>query len=172
METSRLVFRHWRDDDAEALFPYASDPEVGPRAGWPPHKSVEDSLEAIHKYFSGESVWAIVLKETGEIIGCVGYHTPKTSNMNLEPDEVEVGSWVARPYWNQGFSSEALGRVIEYCRELGTLSTVYGEHFIDNPASGRMMEKLGFVDTGIRKTCPALEVGADKEVRVLKLSLK
>ena len=45
METERLFLRPWQDSDAETLFKYASDPEVGPRAGWPPHKSVEESLE-------------------------------------------------------------------------------------------------------------------------------
>ena len=43
METERLILRSWRESDAEALFKYASDPDVGPRAGWPPHKSVEES---------------------------------------------------------------------------------------------------------------------------------
>ena len=45
METEKILLRPWRDDDATALFKYASDPDVGPRAGWPPHKSVEESLE-------------------------------------------------------------------------------------------------------------------------------
>ena len=47
METERLILRPWRESDAEALFKYASDPDVGPRAGWPPHKSLEESLEVI-----------------------------------------------------------------------------------------------------------------------------
>lgn len=41
METTRLIFRAWRDEDAEVLFRLASDPEVGPRAGWPPHRSAD-----------------------------------------------------------------------------------------------------------------------------------
>ena len=49
METERIILRPWQDSDAEALFKYASDPEVGPRAGWPPHKSVEESLEIIRR---------------------------------------------------------------------------------------------------------------------------
>ena len=53
-ETDRILLRPWRESDAEALFKYASDPEVGPRAGWPPHKSVEESLEIIRTIFSGE----------------------------------------------------------------------------------------------------------------------
>ena len=64
METNRILLRPWRDDDAAALFKYASDPEVGPRAGWPPHKSVEESLEIIHSVFHNDTNWAIELKET------------------------------------------------------------------------------------------------------------
>lgn len=47
METERILLRHWQESDAESLFKYASDPDVGPRAGWPTHKSVEESREII-----------------------------------------------------------------------------------------------------------------------------
>lgn len=66
LETKRLVLRPWQESDAGALFKYASDPDVGPRAGWPPHKSVEESLEIIRTVFSGEGMWAVELKETRE----------------------------------------------------------------------------------------------------------
>ena len=66
METERILLRPWQDSDAEALFKYASDPDVGPRAGWPPHKSVEDSLEIIRTVFNAEEMWAVIWKESGE----------------------------------------------------------------------------------------------------------
>ena len=47
METERILLRYWQESDAEALFKYASDPDVGLRAGWPAHKSVEESREII-----------------------------------------------------------------------------------------------------------------------------
>ena len=47
METERILLRPWRDSDAEVLYKWASDPDVGPRAGWAPHQSVEESLEII-----------------------------------------------------------------------------------------------------------------------------
>lgn len=47
METERILLRYWQESDAEALFKYASAPDVGPRAGWPAHKSVEESREII-----------------------------------------------------------------------------------------------------------------------------
>ena len=72
LQTNRILLRHWRESDAETLFKHASDPEVGPRAGWPPHKSVEESLNIIRTVFSTKTMWAVEWKETGEAIGCVG----------------------------------------------------------------------------------------------------
>ena len=61
METERILLRYWQESDAKALFKYASDPDVGPRAGWPAHKSVEESREIIRTYFHNDTTWAIVL---------------------------------------------------------------------------------------------------------------
>ncbi len=73
METERISLRPWLDSDAETLFKYASDPDVGPRAGWPPHKSVEESLEIIRNVFNKDTTtWAIVRKATGEVNGAIG----------------------------------------------------------------------------------------------------
>lgn len=170
-EGERIRLRRWRDSDAEALFRLASDTELGPRAGWPAHKSVQESLEAIRRFLANDTTWAVVLKETGEIVGCAGYHLSGAGNMPLAADEAEVGYWIGRNHWNQGLCTEALFLVIEHCKATGGFSTLYGEHFIDNPASGRVMEKCGFLDTGIRKTCPELMVGSQKEVRVLERKL-
>lgn len=72
IETSRLILRPWQDEDAASLFRYASDPDIGPIAGWPPHTSVEHSLEIIRTVFSAPEVYAVVLKDTGEPVGCCG----------------------------------------------------------------------------------------------------
>ena len=73
METNRIILRPWRDSDAETLFKWASDPDVGSRAGWAPHQSVEESLEIIRNVFNDAlHTWAIELKETGEPIGAMG----------------------------------------------------------------------------------------------------
>ena len=65
METERILLRPWLDSDAETLYKYASDPDVGPRAGWPPHKSVEESQEIIRTIFNTEGMWAVIWKESG-----------------------------------------------------------------------------------------------------------
>ena len=179
METGRLLLRPWLDSDAEALYKYASDPEVGPRAGWPPHKSVEESLDIIRTLFSSEGMWAVVLKESmlstnrqGEAIGCVGYLPSSSSNLQIADDECEVGYWIARPYWGKGICTEALQMVIDHCLNEKGFTTLWGSYFPSNPASGRVMEKCGFVDTGKETLCPNLEVGSDCPVKVMKLETR
>ncbi len=108
LQTNRIILRSWRDDDAETLFRYASDPDVGPRAGWPPHQSVEESREIIRTVFHSDHIWAIELKETGEPIGCIGYLAHGESNIDIGKNDVEAGYWVAKPYWNRGICTEAL----------------------------------------------------------------
>ena len=170
METERLLLRPWRESDAPALFKYASDPEVGPRAGWPPHKSVEESLEIIRTVFSGEGMWAVVLKTSGEVIGCVGYLPASSSNLKIEDNHAEVGYWVARPYWGQGICTEAMKKVVDYCFHVKGFSVLWGDYFPENPASGRVMEKCGFRNTGEEAMCPKLEVGSDRPVKIMKLA--
>lgn len=169
LETERLILRPWRESDAESLFKYASDPEVGPRAGWPPHKSVEESLEIIKNVFSCEGMWAVELKGSSEAIGCVGYLPAAGSNLDIDDDQCEVGYWIARPYWNKGICSEALAAVVDYCFNVKGFTVLWGDYFPENPASGKVMEKCGFVDTGRQTLCPTLEVGSDKPVKIMRL---
>ena len=169
LETNRLILRPWHESDAETLYKYASDPDVGPRAGWPPHKSVEESLEIIQTVLCGEGMWAVELKETSEVIGSIGYLPASVSNLDIEEDQCEIGYWIAKPYWNQGLCTEALEAVIDYCFNEKGFSVLWSDYFPDNPASGRVMEKCGFVDTGEEVLCPGLEIGGDKPVRVTRL---
>ncbi|MBO4434145.1 MAG: GNAT family N-acetyltransferase [Bacteroidales bacterium] len=170
MKMDRIILRPWLETDAPALFKYASDPEVGPRAGWPPHKSVEESLEIIRTVFNDATcTWAIVLKETGEPIGAMGYGPSCSCNLPAREGEPLIGYWVGRPYWNQGICTEALRMMIDRIRQTTEIKSLISGHFIDNPASGRVMEKCGFVPTG--ETVVDLEQGKDTPIRVLRLNL-
>jgi len=172
METNRIILRPWRDSDAETLFKWASDPDVGPRAGWAPHKSVEESLEIIRTVFNDAlHTWAIELKETGEAIGAMGYGPSCNCNLPARDGEPLVGYWVAKPYWNQGICTEALRLMLDHIRETTHIKSLISGHFVDNPASGRVMEKCGFVPTG--ETCIDADQyqGEGKPIRVLRLEL-
>ena len=170
IETKRLSFRPWREADAEELFRLASDPDVGPRAGWPPHKSVEESLEIINTVFNSDHVWALVLKETGQLIGCMGYYDHNESNIGIAEGEAEVGYWIGKPFWNQGYCTEALREMIEYCFNSKGFLTLWADHFVDNPASGKVMEKCGFRDTGDINWLSELYKGDERPVKIMRLA--
>ncbi|MBR5661842.1 MAG: GNAT family N-acetyltransferase [Bacteroidales bacterium] len=170
METERIILRPWRDSDAEVLFKWASDPDVGPRAGWAPHKSVEESLEIIRTVFKdATNTWAIELKETGEAIGAMGYGPSCDCDLPARDGEPLVGYWVAKPYWNQGICTEALRLMLEHIRLETDIKSLISGHFIDNPASGRVMEKCGFVPTGETCVDPKQYQGENRPIRVLRL---
>ncbi|MBQ9888679.1 MAG: GNAT family N-acetyltransferase [Bacteroidales bacterium] len=172
MESSRIILRPWRDSDAETLFRWASDPDVGPRAGWAPHKSVEESLEIIRTVFcDATNTWAIELKETGEAIGAMGYGPSCDCKLPAREGEPLAGYWVAKPYWNQGICTEALKLMIEHIRKTTDIRSLISGHFTDNPASGRVMEKCGFVPTGETVIDETQYQGKDRPIRVLRLEL-
>ena len=169
IETRRLRFRLWRETDAETLFKYASDPDVGPRAGWPPHLSVEESQTVIRNIFSNGHTWALELKETGEAIGCMGYYDAHESNIEIGLEDAELGYWIAKPYWNLGLCTEALRAMIDWCFNKKGFRTLWSDFFVDNPASGRVMEKCGFRDTGETNMLSHLFRGDERPVKMMRL---
>ena len=170
IETDRLILRPWLDSDAEALFRYASDPDVGLRAGWPPHKDIEESRRVIRDIFTNDRTWAVTLRETGEAIGCMGYFIHGESNIPIGEEDAEIGYWIAKPYWNRGIATEALRAMIDYCFNVKGFLSLWSDFFIDNPASGRVMEKCGFKDTGEINWCSHLFHGEDRPVHIMKLN--
>ena len=172
MESERILLRPWSESDAETLFILASDPDVGSRAGWPPHKSVEESLEIIRTLFNNDSTWAIVLKESGKAIGAMGYGPSCDCDLPAREGEPLIGYWVGKQFWNQGFCTEALQLMLEHIAKTTNIPSLISGHFIDNPASGRVMEKCSFIPTG--ETCidPNLYQGNNRPIRVLRLEMK
>ena len=122
--TGRLILRPWQESDAEALYKYARDPAIGPIAGWPPHTSVEDSLNVIRTVFSAPETYAVVLKETGGPVGsaCImfgeGLHSAR-----MKADEAEIGYWIGRPYWGQGLIPEAVRCLLR--RRLDDITSIF-----------------------------------------------
>ena len=169
LETKRLLFRPWKDEDAEALFKYASDPAVGSAAGWPPHESVEESLRVIREIFSNDHTWALVLKKTGEPIGCMGFYPYFESNIHIAENEAEIGYWIGKPYWNKGLCTEALRAMVDWCFNTAGFQTLWSDFFVDNPASGRVMQKCGFRDTGEINWLSHLYNGDDRPVKIMRL---
>ena len=83
---------------------------------------------------------------------------------------VELGYWVARPFWGRGIATEACAALIEIARTLG-LSCLEGSHFVDNPASARVLAKLGFEALGIIAPRMSCARGAEVPARLMRLRL-
>ena len=171
INTDRLLLKRWEESDAEDLYKYASDPEVGPHAGWPTHKSLNESLQVITQFFNNDCSWAIELKETNEVIGCIGYYLYGSSNINIGENDAEIGYWIGRPYWNKGFCTEALQAIIAYCKEYKKFNTLWADFFVNNPASARVMEKCNFIDTGNINYCSNLMHGEETPIHIMRLDL-
>jgi RimJ/RimL family protein N-acetyltransferase len=84
---------------------------------------------------------------------------------------VELGYWLARPFWGRGLATEACGALIAIARAL-ELPRIEGSHFLDNPASGRVLEKLGFEPTGIVAPRLSCARGSEVPARLMRLQLK
>lgn len=144
LETERLILRPWRISDATDLYKYAKDERVGPIAGWPPHKSVEESENIIKTIFSQKGVFAVTLKDDDTAIGCIGLITGTNSNFPLPDNEGEISYWIGVPYWGQGLIPEAMRAIIRYGFEELNLTTLWCGYFDGNEKSKRAQEKCGF----------------------------
>ena len=91
LKTERLVLRPWRESDAESLYKYASDTDIGYPAGWPAHTSVENSLDIIKNVLSAPKTYAVCLRETDEAVGSVGLKMGECTDMTERADECELG---------------------------------------------------------------------------------
>ncbi len=143
-ETKRLLLRPWEESDAEDLYKYASDPEVGPIAGWAVHTSVENSREIIKGILSAPETFAVVLKETGHPVGSIGLMLGKASNIGIPDTEGEIGYWIGVPYWGQGIIPEAAREIMRYGFEELNLEKIWCGYFDGNEKSKRVQEKCGF----------------------------
>ena len=159
LETDRLILRPWVEDDAEELYKYAKDPDVGPMAGWPVHTSVENSREIIRSVLSAPETYAVCLKETGKPIGSIGLHR---SDLAEAEDEYELGYWIGKPYWGQGLIPEASREILRYAFEDLGMNRIWCGYYDGNEKSRRVQVKLGFEYQ--RKT-EGIEVKLLNEVR-------
>jgi RimJ/RimL family protein N-acetyltransferase len=83
---------------------------------------------------------------------------------------VELGYWIARPFWSRGYATEACTAMVEIARMLG-LDSLEGSHFLDNPASARVLEKLGFEPLGIVAPRMSCARGTEVPARLMRLRL-
>ena len=148
LETERLILRRIAMRDAKDIFEYSRDPEVARHVLWSAQKDISEARDycryMMKRYRSDQpSSWGIIDKRTEHLVGTIGYMDYSEDNAT-----VELGYSLARWMWNGGYMTEALRRVIAYTFEAMDINRIEAQHELDNPASGRVMEKCGMRKEG------------------------
>jgi len=143
IRTKRLTLRAARMSDAEDLYEYSRDPAVARLVLWDAHTSIHQTRTYIRyllrQYKSGQpSSFVITMSDTGKAIGTIGF-------MWIQQDHrsAEVGYSLSRDYWNRGIMTEALRAIIDMGFTKLNLNRIEAMHEVDNPASGKVMQKAG-----------------------------
>lgn len=146
LTTPRLVLRHWRDDDLDAFAALNADPEVMRyiHDGRPLDRAeTADRIDRYRRHWreNGYGLYAVTLRESGELIGFAGLAVP-VFLPEIMP-AVEIGWRLSRPHWGQGLATEAARAVLDSVRAGTDLKRLVSIHIVGNDASARVMTKLG-----------------------------
>jgi ribosomal-protein-alanine N-acetyltransferase len=128
----------------------AGDYEVASMTGTIPHPySEEMAIDWIQSLQAGDEGVAFAIDRGGKLIGCVGYRA-------TEKTHAEMGYWIGKPHWGMGYATEAAQALIIYAFRRENFSYLTVGHFKENPASARVIAKLGFEPSGeVLRDCAA-----------------
>lgn len=145
IETRRLTLRAPSPSDAVRLVALAGDFDVARMTLRMPHPYGEDDgrafVEAVAAQDPRRAATFLIEAEDAGPVGVIGLFE------DADPAP-EVGYWIGRPYWGRGFATEALEGALVWARKAWRRRALTAGHFTDNPASGRVLEKAGFLYTG------------------------
>lgn len=147
LETPRLKLRPYSDADVEELLPLVGAREVAATTLRIPHPHTAlDARAVLASALEPDKVWAaITLREDGRQIGGIG--------LRIDPQHRhgELGYWLGVPYWGQGYATEAAREFLRHGFEDLSLHRIFASHFRHNPASGRILVKLGMRYEGCQR---------------------
>jgi RimJ/RimL family protein N-acetyltransferase len=151
LHTERLVLRAFTLDDAPALGQLAQAREVARMMLHLPHPyeegMAEEWITGLRPAFEAgtRAAFAVTLREGGTLVGTVSLFIDERDRTGL------LGFWVGLPYWGKGYATEAVAEVVRYGFEERGLLRVRANHFGSNPASERVLRKVGMVHEGTRR---------------------
>jgi ribosomal-protein-alanine N-acetyltransferase len=145
--SDRLVLRPFAMTDAPDVQRLAGDRAVASTTLNIPHPYEDGAAEAwiaSHQegFDSGKQVTIAITLRDGTLIGAIGLH------VNQEHRRAELGYWIGKPYWGNGYCTEAAEAVLRYGFETLGLNRIHARHLARNPASGRVMQKIGMRHEG------------------------
>ncbi|WP_051534598.1 GNAT family N-acetyltransferase [Deefgea rivuli] len=141
LHTLRLVLRPLTEDDAGMVVQLAGEWQVASKTGRIPYPyELEMALDFIRAQHSErEVIFAVCRQADGALMGCVG--------ASFDADSAELGYWFGLAYWGQGFATEAAQVFVPYILSLPTMTQMTSSHLLSNLASGRVLAKLGFIES-------------------------
>lgn len=151
LETERLRLRGFNLADKYDIRKLAGEKEIAATTLSIPHpytlEDAENWLQTKVDNFENdkEIAWAICKKETNGLIGAIGMR------LEADNDSAELGFWIGKPFWGNGFVTEAGNRVLDYAFQEMELNRVEANHMVGNDASGRVLEKLGMQYEGLHR---------------------
>ena len=143
IETNRLLLRPFQISDANDVQRLAGDFEIADTTLFIPHPyedGVAEQWISTHEenFKNGkELIFAITLQESKELIGSIGLI------LNKANEKAELGYWIGKPFWNKGYATEAAMAMLQFGFGELKLERIHAHYFARNPASGKVMEKLG-----------------------------
>ena len=156
LETERLTLRGFEETDDVDMFAYASNPNIGPSAGWPPHMNIEESRKILRMFIQADDNWALVDKAGGHVIGSLGY---RRDAKRTNDHAYEIGYVLSQDYWGQGLVAEAVRAVLRYLFMDLHADVVSAVHYPFNTQSRRVMEKCGMKYEGTLRKSARLFTG-------------
>lgn len=169
--TNRLILREWKPSDAVDMFEYARDPDIGPNAGWAPHKDIGESRRVIEIFMeSRDEIYAMVLREDGRVIGSIGLHERTPSGVMISDKSRELGYVLSKKLWGKGLVPEASARLIVHAFKDMAVEELWCGHYSFNERSRSVVLKMGFryIET-VRKTLDRLD-GREVELLLYRMT--
>jgi len=150
--TERLILRPYRLEDATELQMLIGDRDVVTTMTNVPHP-YEDGMaeewigERQESFEKGKTVdFAITHRQEGFLIGGISLN-----DIDRQSELAEIGYWIGKPYWGNGYGTEVARAVLQYGFEVLGLNRIHGKHFRRNPTSGRIMQKIGMKHEGCHR---------------------
>lgn len=149
IETQRLSLRAFQPEDANRLAYFLGDYDVAKMTATVPHPYLPIAAEGwilmqTAARAKGDNYPFAITTARDGLIGSCGVKRRSVSGVTAW----EIGYWIGRPYWGEGYVSEAVTALMDWARAEISAEVFTAGHYIDNPASGRVLEKLGFSRTG------------------------
>ena len=150
IETERLILRNYKKTDINDYWEYVQMPNVGPRCGWEPHKSIEQAKERLDLEITKSLQFAIVLKSENKVIGSIELMEPD-KNTKGNGKCKEIGCLLSEHYWGKGITTEAGKEVVKFLFNEVGYNRIQARFMPVNIGSGKVMEKLGMKYEGTQR---------------------